>query len=243
MQDTQPMSNLNKLKIALKKQANPAKAKVMSSFFKTGEGGYAQGDRFLGITVPEQRAIAKQFTQLSLGDIGALLRSPIHEERLTALLILVDQFKKGDEKIQEKIYAFYLKNAMRINNWDLVDSSAHHIVGAYLDGKQKEELKRLACSKILWERRIAIVATWHDIRKGRTDTVFMIAQMLLTDEHDLMHKATGWMLREAGKHGSEELLEGFLKRHYRHMPRTMLRYAIERFPERKRQDYLKGLVQ
>jgi len=225
----------------LRVHASPTKARTLKKFFKTGKGQYGEGDIFLGITIPQQRIIARQFSTLPLKDISVLLHSPVHEERMTAVLILVGQFKAGDGRQRKQIYEFYLRHAARVNNWDLVDASAHHIVGAYLHGRNKAVLKRLARSKILWERRIAMVATWHDIQKGRHETALMIAALLLEDEHDLMHKAVGWMLREVGKRASLPALEGFLRRHHKTMPRTALRYAIERFPEPKRRAYLRGV--
>ena len=227
---------------ALRSNADPAKAQQFKKFFKTGKGEYAEGDQFLGITVPVQRTIAKQFADLPLKDLSTLLKSPIHEERLTALLILIAQFKSAEDQGRGAIYTFYLKHAACINNWDLVDSSAHHIVGAFIEGKDIDVLKRLARSKLLWERRIAMVATWHSIHQGQHEPALTIAAMLLEDKEDLMHKATGWMLREVGKRASVKALEGFLKQHHKIMPRTMLRYAIEHFPEEKRKAYLNGKV-
>lgn len=215
----------------------------MKRFFKTAPGQYGHGDEFLGITVPVQREIARQFADLPLKDISLLLHSAIHEERLTALIILVEQFKTAPTARRAEIFEFYLAHALRVNNWDLVDASAHHIVGAHLHGGKDKSfalLKRLARSKNLWERRIAMVATWHSIQKGDHEPALTIAALLLEDEEDLMHKAAGWMLREVGKRASQEALEGFLQRHHKVMPRTMLRYAIERFPEPQRQKYLRG---
>lgn len=226
----------------LRRQADPAKAVQLKKFFKTGKGQYGEGDQFLGITVPDQRAIAKQFGDLSLPDISELLHSPIHEERLTALLILVSQFQKADAPGRAKIYEFYLKHAVCVNNWDLVDSSAHHIVGAHLHGRGAactKVLARLAKSELLWERRIAMVATWHSIQQGDHEPALTIAAMLLKDEHDLMHKAVGWMLREVGKRVSRAKLEAFLGKYHRTMPRTALRYAIEHLPESQRRAYLR----
>ena len=234
---------LTQLRRVLKSHANASKAEVLRKFFRTGKGQYGHGDRFLGITVPVLRRIAAPFAGLALDGIAVLLKSPLHEERLIALIILVGQFKKGDEQQRAKIYGFYLHNTACVNNWDLVDLSAHHIVGAYLEGKSKAVLKRLAASSLLWERRIAMVATWHDIKKGRPQPALTIARILLKDEHDLMHKAVGWMLREVGKRVSMAVLGNFLRQNYQSMPRTMLRYAIEHFPEHERQAFLKGLVQ
>jgi 3-methyladenine DNA glycosylase AlkD len=246
-----------KLRLALNTQADPAKAKVLQTFFKTAKGQYAEGDQFLGITVPQQRRIAKEFHDLPLADLRILLKSPIHEERLTALIILVDQFKSGDQSHRAKVYEFYLNHTAHINNWDLVDISAHHIVGAHLRirgqrpnssaetpselGRCPLILKRLARSKSLWERRIAMVATFYYIRQGQAEPALTIAEMLLKDEHDLMHKAVGWMLREVGKRCSVKVLEDFLAKHHKTMARTTLRYAIEHFSPEKRQTYLRGI--
>lgn len=219
--------------------SNPEKAKILAGFFKTGKGQYGEGDKFLGITVPQTRAIIKKYQSLSLIEIAKLLQSEFHEERLAALLILVDQLKKGDSKKQKDIFEFYLKNTARINNWDLVDQSASQIVGAHLAGKSKKVLLELVESKLLWDRRIAIVATFFDIKHGKSETTLAIAEKLLNDKEDLLHKATGWMLREVGKHCSQKQEEIFLAKYAATMPRTMLRYALEHFPENKRQLYLK----
>lgn len=233
--------SLQHLRRALRKKANPQSAKGFERFFKTGPGGYGEGDKFLGLSVPMLHEFSKQFLTLSIRDISVLLESKLHEERLVGLLILVKQYKKADMTTQKKICAFYLKNAKRINNWDLVDSSAHHIVGHYLSDKNKAVLYRLAKSTNLWERRIAIVSTWYFIRQNQLDDTFKISKLLLNDNHDLIHKASGWMLREAGKRDLKKQ-EKFLKMHYQKMPRTMLRYAIEKFPESKRKAYLAGSI-
>ena len=245
---------LSDLKQELQSFASKGKAEFLPRFFKAGPGGYAEGDRFIGVTVPNCRKVAKKYNDLHLTEIQKLLRSKIHEERLVALLILVEQFKKGDMKLKEKIYNFYLKNTKYINNWDLVDLSADKIVGKYLYNnsncattfkelppKGTEILKYLANSENLWERRMAIISTFNFIKRHRFKETLEISKILLTDKHDLIHKAVGWMLREVGKR-SQWNLESFLKRHYKHMPRTMLRYAIERLPEEKRQTYLNGLI-
>lgn len=229
--------SLFRIKTDLKAKADKNRARVLQSFFKTGAGEYGEGDAFLGIRVPELRKIAGRYECLPLSDVHALLLSKYHEERLTALLIIVLKFGRGNEKDKEKIYRFYLKNTPYINNWDLVDLSAPKIVGAYLFEREKSRLYRLAKSKMLWERRIAIVATFHFIKHGRLDETMKIARMLLRDEADLIHKAAGWMLREVGKRNFS-VEENFLRKYFRIMPRTMLRYAIERFPETKRQSYL-----
>lgn len=218
--------------------ANPEIAEHSQRFFKTGPGEYGEGDLFLGIRVPEIRKIARRFNQLSLNEAERLLQSGFHEERLCALIILVNRAKKADPKVKKQIYNLYLENAAHINNWDLVDSSAEHIIGRYLADKDRTVLYRLAKSDNLWERRMAIMSTFHFIRHGEFDDVLDIARILLNDEHDLIHKAVGWMLREVGKRDLNTE-EKFLDRHIQDMPRTMLRYAIEKFPEDKRQYYLK----
>ncbi len=225
----------------LRKLASREKAEIAQRFFKTGPGEYGEGDVFIGVRVPELRRLAKDFQDLSLTEIRKLVRSEIHEERLVGLLILVRTYPKADSKVQERIYDFYLGHLRFVNNWDLVDSSAEHVVGAFLRDKDKKPLYRLARSKILWERRVAIMATFHFIKREEFSETLKIAEMLLSDEEDLIHKAVGWMLREVGNRDMA-VEERFLKKHYKGMPRTMLRYAIERFPEPKRQRYLKGKV-
>jgi len=238
------MSNFADLQKHLRSFADLQKAAFFPRFFKTGKGEYAEGDRFIGVTVPHIRTIARQFRDLPLEETITLLRSPIHEERLTALLILVDQFQRGGAEIQTRIFSLYLANTKYINNWDLVDLSADKIVGGFLlDKTDRSVLEKLARSKNLFERRIAIIATFQFIKeqKAYRDT-FAVAKVLLHDPHDLIHKAVGWMLREVGKRISKEAEEIFLKKHYRTMPRTALRYAIERFEESKRKRYLNGNV-
>lgn len=218
----------------------PEQATILARFFKTGPGQYGEGDRFIGVKVPTTRKVAKEFKSLPLAEITFLLHSDIHEERLLALVILVGQFEKGDEATRKLIYDLYLANTCHINNWDLVDVSAPKIVGGYLETRNRKPLHRLAKSASLWERRISIIATgWFIWRDDFTDTL-RIAEKLLGDKEDLIHKAVGWMLREVGKR-DEAVLEGFLGEHCRVMPRTMLRYAIERFPEEKRRKYLKAV--
>ncbi len=220
---------------------NKEQAAISQRFFKTGPGEYGEGDIFLGIKVPVLRKLAKKYFDLPLKEVKPILRSKYHEIRLLSLFILVDQFSKGDQKKKIRIYELYLKNTGFINNWDLVDSSAHHIVGPYLIDKSKALLAELAQSDLLWERRIAIMSTFHYIKNDKFSDTLKIAEMLLSDKEDLIHKAVGWMLREIGKrHLPSE--ETFLKKHYHNMPRTMLRYAIEKFPEPKRQRYLKGQI-
>lgn len=223
----------------LKKLGNKERAAISQRFFKTGPGEYGEGDVFIGIRVPVLRALVKEYADLSVAQILILLRSHIHEERLLALLLLVDSFSQGDEAARTSIFELYLKHTEFINNWDLVDSSAAQIVGAYLMDKSKAVLYRLAESANLWERRIAIMSTFHFVKHHEFSETLKIAKILLFDRQDLIHKAIGWMLREIGKrHLKTE--ERFLKVHYKKMPRTMLRYAIEKFPEQKRQRYLKG---
>ncbi len=231
---------LNKLK-------NPAKAKILQRFFKTGKGEYGEGDIFLGIVVPKQRKVVKKyFKQVSLNDVQKLLNSKIHEYRLVGVLILVEKFKKcchpeRSDGIPSKkdIFNFYLKNTSKINNWDLVDLSAPNIVGRYLLNNKNniKILYKLAKSKNLWERRIAVLATFAFIKENKFADTIKIAEILLSDKHDLIHKAVGWMLRETGKRDERELIN-FLNKHTLKMPRTMLRYSIERLPEKLRKYYL-----
>lgn len=225
----------------LQRLGNKEKLRVLQSFFKAGPGEYGEGDVFLGIKVPELRKLAKEHQAIKTIEVKQLLESPIHEERLLALLILIRKYLKGDENEQRRIYELYLKNTQFVNNWDLVDASAEHIVGAFLRDKTKKPLYNLAKSKNLWERRISIMSTFHFIKHNEFSEALKISRILLSDEEDLIHKAVGWMLREVGKrHLPSE--EKFLTEHYREMPRTMFRYAIERFPEPKRQRYLKGKI-
>ena len=238
------MKNYNRLpelREKIKSVANPDVAKTMQWYFKTGKGEYGEGDTFVGLKVPMQRIIAKEFRDLNLNELKVLLNSKVHEERLISLFILVYKFEKGDEKEKEKNFSFYLKNRKGVNNWDLVDLSAPKIVGNYLLDKDKSLLLELALSKNLWERRISILSTQEFIRNSKFDTTLKIAKILLHDEQDLIHKAVGWMLREIGKRdlSTEEL---FLKLYYKEMPRTMLRYAIEKFPEVKRKKYLQSKI-
>ncbi len=224
----------------VKKLENKKKAKTLAGFFKTGEGEYGYGDVFLGIPVPESRKIALKYRDLGFEDMLQLLRSEIHEERLIALLILVHQFQH-DEMLQRRIYEFYLKNAKFVNNWDLVDSSADKIVGAYLSDKPKTVIYKLAKSSNLWERRIAMISTYYFIKNNDYDDAISIAEILITDENELIQKAVGWMLREVGNRDLKTE-EAFLKKHYKTMGRTALRYAIEKFSENERKKYLEGKV-
>ncbi len=234
------METLSDLKAALRKTATPEKAKASAWFFKTGPGQYGEGDQFIGVTVPEQRKVAREFKDLPLSEVEQLLESPIHEERLVALFILVNQFQKADPKIKKEIYDFYLANTDEVNNWDLVDSSAGYIVGTYLLDKPRDVLYKLVCSSSLWERRIAIISTLAFVMKGESEDSLKIAEILLEDKEDLMHKAVGWVLREVGKRISKEELISFLKKHYSKIPRTTLRYAIEHFPPDQRKNFLLG---
>jgi len=243
---------LHSLQKELKIYFSKEKAEFFPRFFKTGKGEYAEGDKFIGVTVPNCRLIAKKYKDINLTEIGILLKSKIHEERLVALLILVEQFRKGDDKLKEKIFNFYLTNSKNINNWDLVDLSAPKIVGEYLITNQdcattfKDQvfkgtyiLNLLANSESLWQRRIAIISTYAFIRIGELNLTLTIAVQLLSDKHDLIHKAVGWMLREVGKK-DQNLLEKFLKDNYSNIPRTTLRYSIEKYPEMKRKIFLNG---
>jgi len=228
---------LDQIRKELSQLGNLEKAKKLSGFFKTGKGQYGEGDVFLGIPVPEQRKVAKKYVDLSLNDLEELLRSRIHEHRLTALVILVFKYGKGDDFGKGEIFAFYLKNAEFVNNWDLVDLSAPTIVGDYLVNRDRSILFELAKSRSLWERRIAVLASFEFIRNNDFEDALGISELLLGDEHDLIHKAVGWMLREIGKR-NQEVLENFLDKYCTEMPRTMLRYAIEKFDETKRKHYL-----
>ncbi|MGY4884096.1 MAG: DNA alkylation repair protein [Nanobdellota archaeon] len=234
---------LNKLVDELKSLANPEQAKNLKRYFKTGKEQYGEGDIFLGLKMPQIREIAKNYTELSFNDLQMLLNSTIHEHRMTALIILIHKYKKAKKDIFEKrkIYEFYMKNTQNINNWDLVDISCPRIVGDFLSREGTETLRMLAKSDNLWERRIAIVSTFALIDKRNLGETLAIADMLIEDKHDLIHKAVGWALREVGKKNIE-VLEIFLKPRYKTMPRTMLRYAIEKFPEERRKKYLKGEI-
>lgn len=229
----------NEVKKSIRVLGNPAKAVNSARFFKTGKGQYGEGDRFLGLTVPEQRRIAKRFRELPVEEIAKLLASPYHEDRFTALEILVMRYERSGPDEREELAMFYLRHADRVNNWDLVDTSAPYILGHYLHSRseKREMLLELARSESLWERRIAIVSTLYHIGQGRYRETCMIARILLGDREDLIHKATGWMLREVWKRDAQAA-ERFLDKHATVMPRTMLRYAIERMPEGKRREYL-----
>ena len=233
---------IKQLRVDLRRISNPIRAKHSQRFFKTGPGQYGENDLFLGPSVPQCRAIAKKYSHLSLPSITRLLKSKYHEERLIALLILVHQFEKGDVPSRKKIYDLYLSSTKHINNWDLVDVTTPKIVGAYLLDKDWSTLKKLARSPNLWERRIAILATFTFTCAGNPRPTLEISTSLLNDKQDLIHKAVGWMLREVGKRCSQKILTDFLDSHLRLLPRTTLRYAIERFPEPLRQKYLSGSI-
>jgi 3-methyladenine DNA glycosylase AlkD len=229
--------NAQKVQDRLRSFANARDAAFLPGFFKTGPGQYGEGDVFIGVRVPAVRKVAAEFKSLPLPEVVRLLHSKIHEERLTALVILVLQTAKGDAAIRKRVCNLYLANTKHINNWDLVDLSAPQLVGVHLNDKSRRPLDRLAKSAWLWDRRISILATFHFIRQGDFDDTIRIAEMLLTDREDLIHKAVGWMLREVGKR-DQDALEAFLQMHSQSMPRTMLRYAIETFPPKKRLAYL-----
>jgi 3-methyladenine DNA glycosylase AlkD len=217
---------------------SPAQAKTSQWFFKTGAGDYGEGDRFLGIRAPVLRAMAREYTAVPPAIVRRLLRSPWHEERALAVLILGRQYDRGTESERAAIFRLYMSSLECINNWDIVDVSAPHIVGRHLGGKGRATLVRLARSKHLWSRRVAVVATQHDIRQGRFADILVLARLLLNDEHDLIHKAAGWMLREVGNR-NVAVLESFLTKYAARMPRTMLRYAIEKLPPARRKHFMK----
>lgn len=232
------MKQLDLLQKKIKSFANPEKAKLLQRFFKTGPGQYGEGDIFLGLVVPIQREISKGYIDLTLVDLQKLIKSKIHEERMISLFILIQKYNKAKDKTEkQKYFDFYLKNAKKINNWDLVDLSAPNIVGNYLLDKPRKILYKLVKSENLWERRIAVLATFAFIREKDFRDALKIAQILLHDKHDLINKAVGWMLREVGKRDLA-ILEKFLQDRCKTMPRTMLRYAIEKMDEKKRKQYL-----
>ena len=231
------MKTLEEIRRALRAAADPAIAAHSRRFFKAEPGGYGEGDRFYGIRVPVVRRLAREARDLPLVRVRRLLESPYHEARLMALVLLAEHYRRGDEATRREIYDFYLASTKRVNNWDLVDASAHKIVGAHLESRSRKPLERLARSKLVWDRRVAIIATYHFIRRGEVADTFRLARTLLDDPHDLIHKAVGWMLREAGKVEPARLL-AFLDRHAPKMPRTMLRYAIEKLPPTRRSKFL-----
>lgn len=237
-------SIVSEIKTALQELSIPGKAEIMQTFFKTGKGEYGEGDVFIGVAVPDQRSVAKEFySKISLEELGELLSSKIHEHRLTALLLLVYKFEKTkDQSLRKEIVDFYLKHTKYINNWDLVDTTCYKILGRYcFENQDSKVLEKLSESENMWEMRMAIVATMHHIKKGKFELTKTFALKNLKHPHDMMHKANGWLLREMGNKNETELLN-FLNMHYKEMPRTCLRYAIEKFDEELRQDYLKGRI-
>ncbi len=226
---------------ALRDLGDPAIAEHSAGFFKSGKGQYGEGDRFLGVRVPVIRKQVRLFRDAPIRSVITLLRSQYHEERLLAVLLLVEHYRRGDAAMKKRVYDLYLEHRSQVNNWDLVDSSAHLIVGPQLENDDRGLLYQLAASENLWDRRIAIMATFHYIRNEDFEDALKIAELLRDDAHDLIHKAVGWMLREIGKR-DRAVEERFLKRHHRKMPRTMLRYAIEKLPEERRKAYLHGKV-
>ena len=231
--------NLSQLRARIKKLASPSDAKFLQRFFKTAPGEYDEGDRFIGIRVPVTRKLARKFRELPRRAVVALLQSPIHEERLLALIILVNAYQRGDDAERAEIYKLYLAQLDRVNNWDLVDSSAPYLIGPHLLNRSRTTLFRLARSQNLWHRRVAVLATFHFIRAGDFADTLRLAERLRDDEHDLMHKAVGWMLREIGKR-DVVVFRKYLDQHAAFMPRTMLRYAIEKLSERERRRYLRA---
>ena len=226
------------LKKKLKCLAEPKRAEVSLRFFQTQKGGYGEGDQFLGVTVPDQRKVAKQFKSLKPPDLEKLLQSSIHEHRLTSLFIIVRQFERGNENQRKQLIALYKRNLRYVNNWDLVDSSAPYLLGVYLQDRSKSILYQYAKSPSLWRRRVGVLSTFGFIKQGEYKDSLAITKILLNDQHDLIHKASGWMLREIGKR-DKDVLVNFLNKHCETMPRTMLRYAIEKFNDRERSYYMK----
>lgn len=234
------MNTVDAVRLHLERASRPERVADLSRFFQCHEGGYGEGDFFLAVTVPQQRTIAKRwYPEASLADLETLLQDPIHESRLTALFMMIHRYDQGWHK--QELIDLYFRNTDFINNWDLVDSSAYHLPGKHYFPEYPSHLYELAGHNHLWEQRIAIVATMYYIRKGITEHTFAIADMLLQHPHDLIHKATGWLIREAAKKDFDAALQ-FLVARYHQMPRTMLRYAIERFDEPLRQDLLKGRI-
>lgn len=233
--------SLNEIRSRVKNASDPRQAQILQRFFKTGPGQYGEGDVFAGLKVPVSRSIAKNYTGISFEDLSGLISSVIHEERLISLFILIAKYKKADNVLKERIYRFYIKHLKHVNNWDLVDLSAPNIIGTHLIDKDKDLLYSYAVSKNLWKRRIAIISTFTFIRNQDYFHTYAISDILINDKHDLIHKASGWMLRETGKR-DYSLLEEYLIPRYNKMPRTMLRYAIERFPEKRRKEFLLGKI-
>lgn len=229
---------LSQLKKELQEFTDEQQAEICQRFFKTGKGEYGEGDIFLGLNVPVQRKIAKKYSGMPLVKVQELLNSEIHEHRFIALVILIKKYERGNK---ENIFQFYLENIKFVNNWDLVDVSSHKIIGDFLQNKDKKILYELVRSENLWERRIAIISTFAFIKQNEFEDVLAISELLLGDNHDLIHKAVGWMLREVGKR-EQEILENFLRQHYKNIPRTTLRYAIEKFEEGERKKWLRGEI-
>lgn len=229
------------MRAALRNLADPKITAHSARFFRSGKGEYGEGDRFLGIRVPVVRKQVREFSDAPLRAVIAMLRSSYHEERLFAVLLLADQYRRGDQDSRTRIYDAYIANREFVNNWDIVDSSAHLIVGPQLEQGDRSVLNELAASHSLWDRRIAMMATYHYIKQGDYSDALCLARLLRDDEHDLIHKVVGWMLREIGNR-DRSVEEAYLKKHYRKMPRTMLRYAIEKFPETRRRAYLDGTI-
>ena len=225
----------------LRDRADPEAAQALQRFFKTGPGEYGEGDRFLGIRVPDLRRIARRYHELTMTEVKELLRSPDHEARFVALLLLIQKYERGEPEERDAIHRLYLAETGHVNSWDLVDLSAPMLVGRHLESRDRSLLQHLAESSSVWERRIAVLATFHFIRNEEYEDTFAVADRLLEDPHDLIHKAVGWMLREVGKRDLERL-EAYLRPRYSRMPRTMLRYAIERFEPEARRRYLEGTV-
>lgn len=234
------MPTAEDFKKALQQYANADDALFLQRFFKTGKGQYGEGDVFIGVRVPQTRKVCKQFRDLPLEEIQKLLDSGVHEHRLAAVLILVDQFKRGTNNVQQKIYKKYIKNVYvgRVNNWDIIDSSAPYIVGPWLQDKPKDILFELAIDNSVWCRRVSVLGTFMYIKQGNPELSIQLAEILLVDKHDLIHKAVGWMLREVGKNGNSEVLLKFLDANASKMPRTMLRYSIEHLSADQKQYYM-----
>ncbi len=229
---------MHPLQQALRKKARSEKIPIYQNFFKTGKGEYAEGEVFIGVTVPDTRAVAKQFSEITLSDVSTILKSPVYEDRMAALIILVNKFQTAKTESEKKnIVDFYLEHHSAGNNWGLIDCIVDKILGPWLIDKDKSLLYTYAKSENLWERRMSIITTFNFIKNNQFDETLHIAELLLKDKHDLIHKAVGWMLREVGKK-DVDVLKLFLKKHSHEMPRTMLRYAIERFPEKERKAYL-----
>lgn len=230
----------NKIEKEIIKQRNASKAKILARYFKTGKGEYGEGDFFLGISVPDCSNLAKKYKNLEISEVKSLLKNKYHEIRLISLIVLVFKYNESSQEFERrKIVNFYLKNTKFINNWDLVDSSAYQILGNYLvDKKDRKIIYKLVSSKNLWEQRIAVVSTYAFIKKGESKDIFLICKKLFNHKHDLIHKAMGWMLREVGKNVSQKGLKIFLKENIKQIPRTTLRYAIEKFEDKERRRYL-----